>query len=149
MQTGLNLFHSRKIKQFSIVAGISLLGDDGYLGPIINEESGDTASLFLREENGIIYQYEACCEEDTIRLPAELKVGYKWKTADNLSQYEIISIDSELKTPVCSYKNLLVIKLTVKNGSFQFYYLKGFGYIGATNDEGRISFVTPQKPTKD
>ncbi len=35
MKSGVNFFHSRKIKDFDLVMGISILGDDGYMGPIL------------------------------------------------------------------------------------------------------------------
>lgn len=35
MKSGVNFFHSRKIEDFDIVFGLSILGDDGYMGPIL------------------------------------------------------------------------------------------------------------------
>ena len=99
--------------------------------------------LYLRKENGVIYQFEECCENETIRLPDNPKKGDSWKTADQSSTYKVIATDGELKTPICNYKNLLVLKSEFKNGSFTFYYLRGYGYIGATTDN-LISFVTPK-----
>ncbi|WP_299336790.1 hypothetical protein [uncultured Psychroserpens sp.] len=102
--------------------------------------------MFLRADDGVIYQYEDCCKEDTVRLTANTKVGQTWQTADKLSTYEIIALDGTLDTPVCNYEGLLVLKSTFKNGTFTFYYQKGYGYVGATIDDQLISFVIPRVP---
>ena len=111
-------------------------------------ESGDKNSVYLREENGAVYQYEENHPEDSLRLPKETSVGTQWTTADGLVTYEILSTDESLKTPVCNYKGLLVMKGDFKNGSFLFYYLKGFGYVGATQGSTLISFNTPDLPKR-
>lgn len=109
-------------------------------------KSGSVQDMYLREENGNVFQFEDCCEDDTVRLPVKQDIGESWQTADKLSTYEIISIDGELETPVCKYTNLLVLKSTFKNGAFTFYYQKGYGYIGATVNDQLISFVIPRLP---
>ncbi|WP_452597848.1 hypothetical protein [Pontimicrobium sp. MEBiC01747] len=111
-------------------------------------EKGSKSTLFLKETNNAVYQFEDCCNDDTIRLPKEIEVGKKWTTTDNLVEYEIVSLDGTLKTPVCHYKNLLVIKYTSGKEYFKFYYLKGYGYIGGTKDEALISFAMPIKPER-
>lgn len=107
-------------------------------------ESGDIDYLYLRNENGVIYQFEEDTEDETIRLPNQFKIGDTWKTASKQASYEVISTDGNLKTPICNYSNLLVLKSIFKNGSFTFYYLKGYGYVGATVNGNLISFVTPK-----
>lgn len=109
-------------------------------------EAGPTNDLYLREGKGTVFQYEACCDDDTVRLPAQQENGLTWQAADKFSTYEIISIDGELETPVCNYKDLLVIKSTFKNGEFTFYYQQGYGYVGATINDELISFVIPRLP---
>ena len=100
--------------------------------------------LYLREENGVIYQYDDCCTIETVRYDKNFKKGYSWKTADGKSTYEIISYNGKLKTPFCEYKNLLVIKAELEYGTYQFYYLQGHGYVGATTTKNKlISCVTP------
>ena len=112
-------------------------------------ESGDNVNLYLREENNVILQFEECCTEDTVRLPEDLLVNTIWETIDKSATYSVISLKGQLKTPVCNYKNILILELIAKNGNFNFYYQKGYGYIGATQNGELISFVTPQKPTED
>ncbi|MEW4925136.1 hypothetical protein [Algibacter sp. 2305UL17-15] len=109
-------------------------------------ESGHVAYLYLREHDGIIFQFEECCSDDTIRIPKQPKNGLTWKSADGLSSYEIITLKGKLKTPICTYKNLLVLKSIFENGTFTFYYQKGYGYIGAVQNKELISFVTPISP---
>lgn len=111
-------------------------------------ESGPIQDLYLREVDGTVYQFEDCCDDDTVRLPSKQQVGQTWKTADELSIYEIVAIDGKLKTPVCEYSNLLVLKSTFQNGEFTFYYQKGYGYVGATVNDQLISFVIPRLPKK-
>jgi hypothetical protein len=100
--------------------------------------------LYLREENGVIYQYDDCCTIETVRYDKNFKKGHSWKTANGKSTYEIISYNGKLKTPFCEYKNLLVIKAELEFGTYHFYYLKGHGYVGATTTKNKlISCVTP------
>ncbi len=106
-------------------------------------ESGNTEKLYLREEDGVIYQYEECCENETIRYNAKFKKGHNWKTASGEGEYTILTYNGTLKTPLCNYKNLMVIEANLKNGTFKFYYLKGLGYVGATVNDKLISCVTP------
>jgi hypothetical protein len=107
-------------------------------------ENGDVSELYLREEKGIVFQYESCCEKETMRMPKNPEVGMTWKTADKLASYKIISLNTSLDTKVCNYKNLLQIKLITSNIVFDFYYLKGFGYVGAKVNKELISFVVPK-----
>jgi hypothetical protein len=124
--------------------GMKELNNKIYIEYTQTWESGDIAYLYLRKENGIIYQYEENTEDETIRLPHNFGVGDSWKTASNEASYEVISKEGKLKTPICNYSNLLVLKSTFKNGSFTFYYLKGHGYVAATVNNKLISFVTPK-----
>ncbi|WP_299123430.1 hypothetical protein [uncultured Winogradskyella sp.] len=124
--------------------GIKELNDKTYIEYTQTWESGDIAYLYLRKENGIIYQYEENTEDETIRLPHNFDIGDSWKTASKEGSYEIISKEGKLKTPICNYSNLLVLKSIFKNGNFTFYYLKGYGYVAATVNDNLISFVTPK-----
>lgn len=107
-------------------------------------EGQERYTLYLREENGVIYQYEECCKDESIRYNPTFDVGYSWKTADQNVEYTIESLKGTLKTPYCNYENLLVLESKFVNGTFKFYYLKGFGYVGTTIDNELISFVSPE-----
>ncbi|TDO83115.1 hypothetical protein EV143_102379 [Flavobacterium chryseum] len=100
--------------------------------------------LYLREENGIVYQYDQDLKQETVRYNIAFKEGDKWKSADGKDEYKIISYNGELQTRYCIYKNLLVIEAKMSYGNFKFYYFKGHGYIGATKDGHLVSFVSPE-----
>lgn len=100
--------------------------------------------LYLREENGVVYEYEESYKNETIRYDKKFENGHTWKRADNKGEYKIISYNGTLKTPYCEYKGLMVLDSKVEYGSFNFYYLKGYGYIGATKDGKLISWMTPE-----
>lgn len=100
--------------------------------------------LYFREENKIIYQYDLCSEKETIRYNPKFKIGHLWKSASEKSEYQLITYNGKLKTPYCEYENLLVIKAKMPYGKFNFYYLKGQGYIGATKNNKLVSYVTPK-----
>lgn len=102
------------------------------------------STLYLREENGVVYQYEESLKKETIRYDPKYTEGYFWKSADRKDCYKIISYHGELRTPYCEYKNLLVIEANVSFGKFKFYYLKGHGYIGATKNDKLVSCLTPE-----
>ncbi|UII23576.1 hypothetical protein [Fulvivirga ligni] len=105
-------------------------------------ENGAVDTLYLREDEGVIYQYAACCEEETIRYDSKFEKGHQWKNM-NGGKYKIITYDGTLKTRLCEYKNLMVMEADMGDVIFQFYYLRGHGYVGATVDDTVISFATP------
>ncbi len=106
-------------------------------------KTGNSHKLYLREENGVVYQFEECCDEETVRYDEKFDKGHIWNTASGHAQYKILSFTGTLSTPFCEYENLLVIEADLKDGIFQFYYLKGHGYVGATIEGKTISCVTP------
>ncbi|WP_026729531.1 hypothetical protein [Flavobacterium denitrificans] len=118
---------------------------NGMLYTAIKQEwkSNDVAILYLREKNGVIYQYDQLIKKEYIRFDKKFKVNQIWSVDQN-TKYKIITYNGELKTPYCHYTNLLVIEAIVNYGHFNFYYLKGQGYIGATKDGKLISCLTPE-----
>jgi len=111
-------------------------------------ENKNISMLYLREENGVIYQYEECCEDETIRYDIDFKEGKAWQTADGKGAYHIVSYKGKLKTPYCEYENLMVIEAKLAYGNYKFYYLKGYGYIGATKNDKIISCLAPEIPKR-
>ncbi|MFD1603188.1 hypothetical protein ACFSJW_06190 [Flavobacterium artemisiae] len=109
-----------------------------------NNSDLDSDLLYFREENGVVYQYEKCCQMETIRFDPKFKNGHSWKDAKKDAAYTIITYDGKLKTPYCEYQNLLVIEAKYTNVTFNFYYLRGHGYIGATQDNQLISCISPE-----
>lgn len=99
--------------------------------------------IYFREENGIVYKYDPCCEVETVVYDPNFEVGHTWKTADQKNEYKVVTFTGTLKTPFCNYQNLLVIEAKMTYGTFNFYYLKGHGYIGATHNNKLVSCVSP------
>ena len=106
-------------------------------------KEGNSDTMYLREENGIVYQYEECCETETVRFDPSFKEGHTWTTVDKGVTYTIDTLNGTLKTPFCEYKNLIVIDFKLTTFQCKFYYKKGYGYIGATFKDTLISCVTP------
>ncbi|CAM1369754.1 hypothetical protein [Tenacibaculum xiamenense] len=130
---------------FEEIIGSKEIKNKKYIEFAQNWKAGNAGSLLLREKNGVIYQYEKCCDTETIRFDSKFEKGKSWKTADKKSNYSIKSFNGKLKTPYCDYKNLLVIKGEFTNVTYFFYYKKGYGYIGATDDKNNlISCVSPE-----
>ncbi len=107
---------------------------------------GTVDTLYLREENGITYQLDEITGKETIRLNPFLEKGATWTGQSIFTEYKIVSHKAKLKTPFCRYTNLLAVKATYADGggTYTFYYLKGYGYVGATTKKGVISYVTPK-----
>lgn len=107
-------------------------------------DNSNSDLLYFREENGIIYKYESCCEDETVVYNPKFEIGQTWKSADQKNEYKLISYNGTLKTLFCEYQNLLVIEAKMTYGSYNFYYLRGHGYIGATQNDKLISCVSPK-----
>ena len=130
---------------FEEIVGTKKIKDKEYIEYAQIWKDGNTESLLLREENGVIYQFEKCCDSETIRFDSKYRKGKSWQSADKKSKYTIESFKGKLKTPYCDYKDLLVIKGEFTNVTYKFYYKKGYGYIGTTDDENNlISCVSPE-----
>ncbi|MFK7031523.1 hypothetical protein [Flavobacterium oreochromis] len=105
-------------------------------------EKDGTDLLYLREENNIIYEYNEEKKAEFIRLDKDFKLENEWNGNDEV--YKIISLEGNLVTPFCMYKNLLVIESKGKKVTYRFYYLKGLGYVGATRDGKLVSYIKPE-----
>lgn len=105
-------------------------------------QNSETTLRFLREENGVVYEYEKCCNVETIRYDSKFKEGYAWKKEGNKTDFKIVSYAGFLETPYCTYNNLLVIEGVLSSKKFKFYYLKGYGFVGATEKDELIAYVT-------
>lgn len=129
---------------FEIKSETKILNGKTYTAFKQEWDKDSTDLLYLREENGIVYQYDQCCENETVRYNPQFKTGHTWKSVNNKNEYHILTYDGKLRTPYCEYQNLLVITAKMTYGTYNFYYLKGHGYIGATQDDKLISCVSPE-----
>jgi hypothetical protein len=131
-----NTFYIERKKQIKNINGKS------YIEFEQEYETDGKALRYFREEKGIIYEYGLGNEKETVRFDPKFKKGHCWTTANKKDKYKIISYDGELETPFCKYKNLLVIDAKITFGHFTFYYSRGLGYVGATQNEELISYVS-------
>lgn len=111
-------------------------------------ESGRTKKIYLREENGVVFEYEDCCGDESIVLDAHFNKGKTWESADKKIKYKLITFFGKLKTPYGEYENLLVIRKIHARKIYEYYYKKGYGYIGATKQGTLFSYVIPTKKNK-
>ncbi|WP_452223469.1 hypothetical protein [Lacinutrix chionoecetis] len=133
-------FGSHQYVEF--ISGSRYINGKKYIEYTQKWQAGHEIKMYLRKEKGKILQYEKCCDEDSVRFDNSFKKGDSWMTSDSKTFYTILSYEGVLETPICNYKNLLVIKTELSNGIYQFYYKKGYGYIGATQNEKLISYVS-------
>jgi hypothetical protein len=108
-------------------------------------ESGDSDILYLRTENSSILEYDTKLNIETIRFDSNFNLDYSWQKMDKTVLYTIKSFNASLITPFCKYENVLSIEAKYEKVTYNFYYLKGFGYVGATKNDKLISYVTPEK----
>lgn len=107
-------------------------------------EDGNVDHLYLREEDGKVLQYEACCKEETVRYDQFYEPGQVWQSAGNGVTYKLLSYTAELETPYCRYTKLMAIEAKMTDMTFVFYYQKGYGYVGATLKGKTMSCATPE-----
>lgn len=129
---------------FEEIAGTKIINNKEYIEFLQFWGNGGVDTLFLREENGSINQYEEDYAIETLRYDSKLKKGKRWKSSSEGVTYIIKSFKGKLKTPYCDYENLLIIKAKFTSTTYNFYYKKGYGYVGATNKKNNlISYVSP------
>lgn len=129
---------------FEYITGSKIIKGKTYIEFKQEWENKNTSTFYLREKDGVIYQYDQCCENETIKYNHSFNEKQVWKSEDTIREYRILSYKGKLQTPFCKYENLLVIEAKMEYGTFNFYYLKGHGYVGATKDEKLVSCVTPK-----
>jgi hypothetical protein len=129
---------------FEKITNWKTINEKEYVEFIQEWEDGKIDTLYLREKDGIVYQFDECCDNESIRFNSSFKKGDSWQTADKKATNTIITFKGKLKTPYCEYKNLLIIESQFTKSTFKFYYKKGYGYIAAMIDGKLISYATPK-----
>jgi len=107
-------------------------------------KNGSVDLMYLRQDESKVLEYEEGFDTETTRFSSQFEEGYSWRKVDKTAVYTILSYDGKLKTPYCDYDKLLVIEAKYKTITFEFYYLKGLGYIGATQNDTLVSYITPE-----
>jgi hypothetical protein len=129
---------------FETNKGVKNRNDKKYIEFVQEWENGEKSTIYFRFEKNEVLMFEECCEKETLRFSNDMKVNDEWSNVEKDITYKIISFSESLSTPICKYSNLLVIRAIYQDITFDFYYLKGFGYVGATKDEKLISYATPE-----
>jgi hypothetical protein len=107
-------------------------------------KNGSVDLMYLREADSKVLEYEEGLDQENTRFGSQFEEGYSWTRVDKTAVYTILSYDGKLKTPYCIYDKLLVIEAKFKKVIYEFYYLRGLGYIGATQNENLVSYITPE-----
>lgn len=128
---------------FETINDTVVINEKKYIEYLQDWGENNVSKMYLREENGVVYQYKEDDGKETIRYDKNFKKGHTWKNAKGNCVYKIISFEGKLKTPFCEYENLLIIEAKFKEVTFNFYYLQGHGYVGATVKDKIMSCVSP------
>lgn len=124
--------------------GAKTIGGKSYEAYLQEWMDGSNDTLHIREEGSRVYQYNEKTKKEVIRYDSTFKIGKSWKGID--VTYTLLSKSADLKTPVCEYQNLMSVEAKYPTVTYVFYYLKGFGYVGASKEGKLISFATPELP---
>lgn len=128
---------------FETNKGVKNKNDKKYIEIIQEWENGEESTSYFRFEKNEILMFEECCRKETLRFSNDMKINDEWSNVEKDVTYKIISFSENLLTPICRYSNLLVIRATFHQIEYDFYYLKGFGYVGAVKDDELVSYATP------
>jgi len=107
-------------------------------------ESKRKDTMYMRIDGTRVFEYYKEIQTEKLRYDSSFNPKKQWEGRD--VTYTVLSHNAALKTPVCTYKNLMALKAVYATITFTFYYLKGYGYIGATKDDELISFAVPKLP---
>jgi hypothetical protein len=150
-------YFSRGESYISYFNGDSLkAGDKYYLKEIEEYASGKTKTSYWREENGVIYFYDAEKKTESIELVNNLTPGTTWEKYDKTWKYTIIDTVSFLATPFCEFKNLLQVKAEPQNeikdkmsSYYNLFYKRGVGMVGMNVNGELFLFARPNKEIKE
>jgi len=101
-------------------------------------------TMYMREDGTRIFEYYKEIKKEKLRYDSSFEPNKQWEGRE--VTYTILSHEAELETSVCHYKNLMALKAEYPTITYVFYYLKGFGYVGATHNDKLVSFAIPKMP---
>lgn len=107
-------------------------------------ENGEIQKLYLRVQSGTVFEYFPSINKEKIRMKEHFHSGESWSGPDKSVRYTFLSDDEKLVTKYCQYNKLLKIEAEYETVTYMFYYLRGYGYIGATENGRLISCVSPE-----
>ncbi|MBL0741920.1 hypothetical protein [Chryseolinea lacunae] len=106
-------------------------------------------TYFRIAKNGAVYYLDNKSFLETLEIPSNPKIAFRWTSADDKWQYEIIEVGAALKTPAHIFKNCIAIKAhsNSKDGmTYINYYSKGIGFVGSKVDGKLIAYLTRWLP---
>jgi len=146
-------YSSRGESYTSYFNGDSLkVGDKYFLKEIEEYASGKTKTSYWREENGVVYFYDAEKKTTSIELINNLTPGTTWEKYDKTWKYTIIDTVSSFASPFCEFKNLLQVKAEPQNeikdkmySYYNLFYMRGIGMVGMKVNEELFLYAKPNK----
>ena len=107
---------------------------------------------YSRNENGGHFSYDDKSKGESVVIPKNIKVGYTWKQCDKSWEYEILAINTPLKTPTTNYTGLLKIRATqltnrdqLKKSEYHLYFKKGVGKVAAKGNGQLMTYLIKSK----
>lgn len=106
-------------------------------------------SYFRIGKDGTVYYLDQESKQESIEVPSQPKLSFKWTSSDKVWQYEIIELNATLKTPKKEFANCLVIKAEQisdrdknKLPIYFNYYSKSIGYVGSEVDGQLMAYLS-------
>lgn len=110
---------------------------------------GDSDTSYFRvEKDGSVYYLDTKSNKESIDVPNNPSLNFKWNSSDNEWQYQVVEVNATLKTPKNTFADCLVIKAeqlnnsdTTKLSTYFNYYSKSIGYVGSKVDDQLMSYL--------
>lgn len=90
-----------------------------------------------RNSNGDLYEYDPATDSSWLYLPNHPVVNQSWIRQGQ--QWQVVSLNYSITTPICSYNNLLKVKVTDSNGDYDYVcFGKGLGIVAQLDGSSTI-----------
>lgn len=106
---------------------------------------GENDTAYFRESAQGFYSFDRHTGKENLVLPKEVFAGQKWQETDKSWDYEVMSIQGTLTTPVAHYEDLIVVSCVQlthrdrnKAPTYLMYYGADVGLVGVFSD-GKLS----------
>jgi hypothetical protein len=92
----------------------------------------------FRNSNGDLYEYDPDTNLSWLYLPNNPVVNQSWIRQGE--QWKVVSLNFSLTTPTCSYNNLLKVKVTDTDGTYNYVcFGKGLGIVAQLDESSSIT----------
>jgi hypothetical protein len=154
IKAGMKIKYSSRGESYtSYFNGDSLkVGNKYFLKEIKQYVGGKIKTSYWREENGIVYFYDAEKKAESIELINNLTSGTTWEKYDKTWKYTIVDTVSSFATPFCEFKNLLQVKAEPQNeirdkmySYYNLFYKRGVGMVGMNVNGEAFIYAKPNK----